>query len=135
MRLNCPDCNHKFRFLDLLLFRLKGYKIECKKCGELYRLDGHIDQLGILLLAILTMVFLAILGGFFKLLSNYLIFPPVVEIVIIFFIIIFLSFFVLLGHPAYLVWNIKKKYQRSEKKQKRKNLRNHTDDVPGHHDQ
>ena len=115
MRLKCPICDHKFRFLDLYLFRLKDYKIECKKCGQSFKLDGHIDQFGIVLFAILAMIFLALFGVFFKSLSNYFVFSPFAKALIIALIIIFISFFVVYGHPAYLVWNIRKKYRKNHK--------------------
>ena len=122
MPLNCPSCNHKFKFLDLHFFRLKDYQIKCRKCGQVFKLDGRIDQFGIVLFAIVAMIFLALSGVFLKSLSNYFFFSALTKGLIITLVIIFISFFLVYGHTVYLVWNIKKKY--------RKNHRGRTDAKP-----
>jgi hypothetical protein len=114
MRLNCPGCGYKFRFLDLYLFKLKDYQIKCRKCDRVFKLDGHIDQFGIIYFALLAMILLVLIGVFFKVLSNHFIFSPFVKKVIIAFIIIFISLFVIYGHPVYLVWNIRRKYRKGQ---------------------
>ena len=112
MRLTCPNCNHKFNLLDLHFFRLKDYQIKCRKCGSIFKLDGHIDQFGIVFFAIIAMILLALIGLLFKFLSAYFVFSPLVKVVVIVFIITLLSLVVIYGHPAYLVWNIRKKYRK-----------------------
>jgi len=112
MRLNCPYCNKKFRFLDLFFFRLKGYKIKCINCSHVFNLPGRIDQFGIILFALLAMGLVVLFGIIFKTISNYFPFSDTVEMIIIAFIIVFVSIFIIYGHPVYLVWNIRKKYEK-----------------------
>ena len=110
MRINCPHCGNKFRFLDLYLFRLKGYQIKCRKCGTIFQLAGYIDQLGILLFAFLAMGFLAMFGFIFKTISKHFEFSSTVEALIITFMIVLILAFIIYGHSAYLAWNIRRKY-------------------------
>ena len=115
MPLNCPNCGEKFKFLDLYFFRLRYYQIKCKKCGSAFKLDGHIDQFGIIYFAIIAIILLILIGVIFRAISDYFILSPFVQHTFIVFIIIFISVFVIYGHAALLVWSIRRKY-RGEKK-------------------
>ena len=110
MRLNCPHCNKKFRFLDLFLFRLKGYNIKCIHCNNEFKLPGRIDQFGILLFALIAIGLVLFFGAIFKFISNHFSFSSIVDMVIIAFIILIVSIIIIYGHPYYLVWHIRKKY-------------------------
>lgn len=111
----CPKCNNKLKLFDLWAFRLKGYKIKCASCNSEFNLNGSIDQLGIILFALLAMGLFGVFAVFMKILSKYFIFSKSIEIVFIVLIIVFISAFIIYGHAAYLAWNIKRKYQKEHK--------------------
>ncbi len=112
MKINCPCCSNRFKFLDLYLFRLKGYKIQCNKCGREYHLNGCIDASGLLLIAVLLCCTLALTGLIVQLVSEYFVIADIVEILIITFILVLILAVIIYGHPAYLVWYMKKMYQK-----------------------
>ena len=114
MRLNCPKCNKRFRFLDLYLFRLKDYKIRCIHCSSEFKMPGRIDQLGILLFAMIAIGLVLLFGGIFKTISNYFSFSNTADLIIIAFIILIISILIIYGHPAYLVWHIRKKHLKTD---------------------
>ncbi len=112
MSLNCPHCDNKFKFFDLLLFRIHHYEVECKNCNKNFTINPVEDIIGLIILLLIVFSFIPIAAGIFKISGDYL--SDIARIIILLFMLIAGSLVLIWGQPYYFVWLIKKKYNQKK---------------------